>query len=110
LKDQGYKAGIGNNTITSVAHTAEVIDQKLKQVGFRRVEFRFATLPLNPYQAYEFTLEGFYSKGSKPTFSSTLCQLPTETSTRLLAEFITLNKSYLESLPKVKILEVKAEK
>lgn len=109
LRSEGLTGGIGKNLAPISTESSETLEKKLLRIGFKKTKFRFSELPLIPFQAFKFTLEGFYSRGSKPTFSSTLCKLSVKARTKLLYEFITKNRPYLNSLPKVKIIEVKAE-
>jgi len=109
LRREGLAGGIGKNLTPISADSSEILEKKLFKSGFKKTKFRFSELPLTPFQAFKFTLEGFYSRGSRPTFSSTLCELSVKVRTKLLYKFISKNKLYLNSLPRVKIIEVKAE-
>lgn len=110
LRSKGYSQGWGGMIKPSSILSAQVIKHKLQKQGFKKIHFRFARLPLNPYQAFKFTLDGFYSQGSKPVISKTLYNLPLTVRLKLLKTFLQQNKKFLANFPKVKIIEAKAVK
>lgn len=110
LRLKGYKKGRGEMIAAELLRSSEAIKMRLLKTGFKNIQFRFSSLPINPYEAFQYTIEGFYSQGSKPVISSTLYHLPLKTRLKLITDFVEQNKKYLSSLPKVKIIEVRADK
>lgn len=96
LKQRGFQQGIGATLRTSVLTLNEELE-RLKEAGFQKVQVEAYALPLTPSQAYEFTIEGFYRFGSKPTFSETLCNLDLDERLEVINEALRTVKTMIDS-------------
>lgn len=96
LKRRGYQQGLDTSLRTPLP-TLKVELESLKQAGFRKVQTEAFALPLTPSQAYEFTIEGFYQFGSKPTFSDTLCNLELDERLSVIREALQMVKTKIDS-------------
>lgn len=97
LKQKGYRQGLGATLRTPLLTLSQEIES-LKQAGFQKVYTEAFALPLTPSQAYEFTIEGFYRFGSKPTFSETLCDLDVNERLDVIKEALQTVKGRIDSM------------
>lgn len=108
LQEQGYP-GVGRSLKESYPPMEEE-RKALRSAGFTEIRIDPFALPLKPHEAYQFTLEGFWSHGAIPSESETLCQLDVPTRVKLLQAAIDRSAAEMDATGPVTIFNIRGVK
>ncbi|MBF6468419.1 hypothetical protein IU427_25085 [Nocardia beijingensis] len=87
---------------------SSTIEPIIAIAGFTDIEVEAWALPMTPSAAFRFTLDGFYSHGSRVTFLPALMDVPIGNRIEIMREALTECSKELDSYPRPHIANLVA--